>query len=150
MKPRRGNALIEFTLMLPFFATMLFGAMEFGQVFYNRIQLTNACREGVRRTAVGKPLSQVRAAARNGGAGLGLQDEQLFVEYNSAADGSGSWVAVANNGAGTANNVPVGYLCRVRVTGWTHRMVTGAFFNWLPGASNGRLTMTGQEIMARE
>lgn len=147
---RRGNALVEFVFMLPFFATMLFGAMEFGQVFYSRIQLTNACREGVRRAAVGKPLATIRSAAQNGGTGLNLTTGQLAVEYNTALNGSGSWVAVANDAGGTSNTVPVGYLIRVRVTGWSYRFMTGSYFNWLPGASNGSLPMSSQEIMARE
>ncbi|MDA3835897.1 MAG: TadE/TadG family type IV pilus assembly protein [Spirochaetales bacterium] len=44
----RGASVIEFTLVLPILLMLLFGAIEFGFIFYNQAMLTNACREGAR------------------------------------------------------------------------------------------------------
>jgi Flp pilus assembly protein TadG len=149
IRRRRGSALVHFALMMGFFCTSLFGAMEFGLIFHHRIQLTGACREGARRAAVGKPVAQIKAAVRNS-APLGVTDGQIAVEYNNQSDDAGSWVAAADNGAGTANAIPAGYLCRVRITSWPHRMVTGTYFSWLPGVSGPNFLMSANEAAIRE
>lgn len=45
---RRGQAVVEFALILPVFMLMLFGAIEFGRAYYTLHLLTNAAREGAR------------------------------------------------------------------------------------------------------
>src|SRR5689334_9452182 len=90
---RRGAALVEFMLLLPFWATALFGALEFGQIFQERLELTNAAREGVRRIAAGDPTTTAVAAIRNTTPQLGIIAGQVTIEYS--ADGS-TWSAVAN------------------------------------------------------
>src|SRR5438094_10630550 len=95
---RRGAALIEFMLLLPFWATALFGALEFGQIFQERLELTNAAREGIRRIAAGDPTTTAVAAIRNTGPQLGILANQVAIEYST--DGT-TWSAVANNGNNT-------------------------------------------------
>jgi hypothetical protein len=135
--------------MMGFFCTSLFGAMEFGLIFHHRVQLTGACREGVRRAAIGKTLAEVKAGVRNS-APLGITDEQISIEYNDQSDDSGSWVAATNNTGGTANAIPAGNLCRVRITSWPHRMVTGTYFSWLPGVSGPYFLMSANEAAIKE
>ena len=79
-----------------------------------------------------------------------LTSTQIYIEYNNAADGSGSWVAASDNGGGTANAVPTGYLVRVRIPSWPHRMITGGYFSWLGGSSNGTLPLSAYEVMMRQ
>ena len=48
----RGQALVEFTMILPIFLMLLFGLVEFGRGFYTWLLVTNAAREGARIAAV--------------------------------------------------------------------------------------------------
>jgi Flp pilus assembly protein TadG len=148
---KRGSALVEFILMLPFYATLLFGTMEFGQIFYDRVQLTTACREGVRRAALGRSLSEIKTTTQRSGLAMSLTitTDQITIEYNDKIDGTGNWVAAADSSDGTTNSIPGGYLCRVKVSGWQHRLVTGSMFSWLPGVSGGYFPMSAEEVMVR-
>jgi Flp pilus assembly protein TadG len=49
----RGVAAVEFAILLPLLVTLLFGFIQFGIAFNNRIQATNAAREGARIAIVG-------------------------------------------------------------------------------------------------
>lgn len=42
----RGQSLIEFALVLPMLLVLILGAMDFGRMFYTKIVITNAAREG--------------------------------------------------------------------------------------------------------
>ena len=49
---RRGQAVVEFALVLPIFALLLFGAIEFGRAYLRLHLLTNAAREGARTGSI--------------------------------------------------------------------------------------------------
>lgn len=42
----KGQSLLEMALMLPFLLVMIICAIEFGRLFYTKIVITNAAREG--------------------------------------------------------------------------------------------------------
>ncbi len=42
----QGQSLMEMALMLPILLVLIIGALEFGRLFYTKIVLTNAAREG--------------------------------------------------------------------------------------------------------
>lgn len=42
----RGQSLVEAALLLPILLLLVLGAMDFGRMFYTKIVLTNAAREG--------------------------------------------------------------------------------------------------------
>src|SRR3989337_2626478 len=44
----KGQALVEFTLLVPIFLLLLFAIIDFGMGFYSWITVTNAAREGAR------------------------------------------------------------------------------------------------------
>jgi Flp pilus assembly protein TadG len=48
-----GAAAVEFAILLPLLVALLFGFIQFGIAFSNKIQATNAAREGARMAAVG-------------------------------------------------------------------------------------------------
>lgn len=52
----------EFALVLPILALLLFGVIQFGIVFNNYIQLTDAVRAGARKGAVGRHLENPEGA----------------------------------------------------------------------------------------
>ena len=53
-KNQRGNALIEFALVIPILLLLVMGIIEFGYIFNGYIILTGAAREGARVAVVGK------------------------------------------------------------------------------------------------
>ena len=44
--PSRGQAVVEFALILPVFLLLLLIAVDFGRLFFTYIQLNNTAREG--------------------------------------------------------------------------------------------------------
>ena len=56
-----GQALVEFTMILPIFLVLLFGIVDFGRAFYTWLIVTNAAREGARVAAVQAPQADVQA-----------------------------------------------------------------------------------------
>jgi Flp pilus assembly protein TadG len=73
LKNQDGQSVTEFALVLPILAFLLFAVIQFGIVFNNWVQLTDATRAGARRGAVSRHLpspqivctSAVRASATN-------------------------------------------------------------------------------------
>ena len=47
-KGEKGQALVEFALLVPIFLVLLFAIVDFGMGFYSWITVTNAAREGAR------------------------------------------------------------------------------------------------------
>jgi Flp pilus assembly protein TadG len=58
----KGQSMTEFALVLPILALLLFGVIQFGIVFNNYIQLTDAVRAGARKGAVGRHLPNPQGA----------------------------------------------------------------------------------------
>jgi Flp pilus assembly protein TadG len=59
----RGQSMVEFVLVFPVLALLLFGVIQFGIVFHNYVTLTDAVRAGSRQAAVGRHLSDPEGAA---------------------------------------------------------------------------------------
>jgi Flp pilus assembly protein TadG len=59
---QKGQSMTEFALVLPILALLLFGVIQFGIVFNNYIQVTDAVRAGARKGAVGRHLQNPEAA----------------------------------------------------------------------------------------
>ena len=49
----RGAAAVEFALVVPLLAALVFGIMEFGWIFNQQVSLSNAARESARYYAIG-------------------------------------------------------------------------------------------------
>jgi Flp pilus assembly protein TadG len=49
-----GQTLVEFALVLPIMALLLFAIVQFGVLFWTYIDLTSAAREGARKAAVSR------------------------------------------------------------------------------------------------
>lgn len=52
IKNEKGGAAVEFAIVLPLIAVLLFGIIEFSLLFYNKAMITNASREGARKGIV--------------------------------------------------------------------------------------------------
>lgn len=55
-----GQALVEFTFVLPIFLLLLFGLVDFGRGFYTWLLVTNAAREGARVAATQQDQTAVQ------------------------------------------------------------------------------------------
>jgi Flp pilus assembly protein TadG len=64
MKKERGQTMVEFAFVLPIFAVLLFGIVQFGLAFNNYVTLTDAVRAGARKAAVSRNLSDPSGACR--------------------------------------------------------------------------------------
>jgi Flp pilus assembly protein TadG len=61
----RGQALIEFALVLPLFLLLLLGIVQLGSVFRDYIALTDATRVGARQAAVARSIQPESARIPN-------------------------------------------------------------------------------------
>ncbi|MGH3091216.1 MAG: TadE/TadG family type IV pilus assembly protein [Gaiellaceae bacterium] len=55
--------MVEFVLVFPVLALLLFAVVQFGIVFHNYVTLTDAVRAGSRQAAVGRHLAEPKIAA---------------------------------------------------------------------------------------
>jgi Flp pilus assembly protein TadG len=95
----RGQAVVEFAVILPVLLLILFAILQFGVVFNNYIQVTAAAREGARKAAVSRSLGTSSAetaattAAKN--AAPGLNQSNITVSFpGSPTFAQGSDVSV--------------------------------------------------------
>lgn len=56
---RKGQALVEFVLILPIFLLILFVIVDFGNIFYNRYELQNQSTDIVRLIKNGDAVDEV-------------------------------------------------------------------------------------------
>ena len=56
----KGQALVEFALLVPIFLLLLFAIVDFGMGFYSWITVTNGAREGARLGAVLATEQQIK------------------------------------------------------------------------------------------
>lgn len=65
----RGQAMVEFTLILPLLLLLILGIYQFGQTYADYIQVTNAARDGGRKALVSRSdasgVPDVVTAAKN-------------------------------------------------------------------------------------
>ena len=54
IRAERGQALVEFALVLPLFALLLFAIIQFGIAFNHYLSVTDAVRAGARQAAVSR------------------------------------------------------------------------------------------------
>jgi Flp pilus assembly protein TadG len=98
-KREQGQTMAEFTLVLPVLAILLFGVIQFGIVFNNYLQVTDAVRAGARQAAVARYLPaserEAKVKAKVYASADGLDSSKLNVTVSpSAAWEPGSDVTV--------------------------------------------------------
>lgn len=85
-KAEQGQTLVEFALVLPLLALLLFGVIQFGIVFNNYIDLTDAVRAGARKAAVSRqttdpsgPVGVTKAAVIASAGDISLNPNNITV-----------------------------------------------------------------------
>ena len=83
----RGQALVEFALVLPLFALLLFAIVQLGIAFNHYLALTDAVRAGARTAAVSRFAADPRAATEAAvrASGVNLDQQELAVTVSAPA-----------------------------------------------------------------
>jgi Flp pilus assembly protein TadG len=115
----RGQAAVEFALILPILMALLLGIIQFGIVFNNYVTITDAARAGARKAAVSRFLSDngatAKTAARNSAQGL----DQAKLGVTASACAAGVCSAAAWNIPGSDVVVTTTYPYSIHILGWT-------------------------------
>ncbi len=91
----RGQALVEFAVVLPVFLLILAGVIDFGLGLYSQMTVINAAREGARYAVVNTPLNTSNVTNRVEAMTGGLDQSQLTVNVSCQAScASGDTVVV--------------------------------------------------------
>ena len=149
----RGQALVEFALVVPIFLLVLCGILDFGFMLFNRMTVINAAREGARVAAMTADDTTVTTVATNrviaaaASAGMGLTASNVQIGCLETSSASYSWTTGTPtctwtlHTSGNATGAQTGDSVTVRVTYSYH-----TFFPLLFGASI-PLTTTVQMVL---
>jgi Flp pilus assembly protein TadG len=80
----RGQALVEFALVLPILATLILGVIQFGIVFHDYLALTDAVRTGARQAAVTHNAGTASSAVLNSASELTSANVDISVSPSNA------------------------------------------------------------------
>ena len=107
---RRGQAMVEFALLLPLVALFLVITVDFGRLYFSYIQITNAAREAAAFGA-GQPTNGagIQARALQETNAQRQRGETAVTLTSSCADQSGATIAcsTATGGVGPGNTITV-------------------------------------------
>ena len=80
-----GQTAVEFALVLPILAVLLFAIVEFGVTFHDYVTVTDASRVAARKAAVSRHLGDNGAAAEAAGenAAASLDEDAIGVDCNA-------------------------------------------------------------------
>lgn len=85
--------MVEFALVLPILCILLFGVIQFGIVFNNYLDLTDAVRAGARKAAVSRqnpdPVGTATQAVVNSGADIKINPANVSVTSTGPDGGWG-------------------------------------------------------------
>jgi Flp pilus assembly protein TadG len=114
LRDERGQAMVEFALVLPILMALLLGIIQFGIVFNNYITLTDATRAGARKAAVSRFDGDSGASAKleveNSAQGL----DQSKLAPTISVTASPDW-----NTPGNEVTVTASYPYSINILGWT-------------------------------
>ena len=87
MRDERGQNIVEFAMVVPVFALIIFAIFEFGNAFRTQIQIQNAMREGARFAAIGGPANYHGTGVTGGGSTGCPSQADIQTVIRSAAAG---------------------------------------------------------------
>ena len=114
----RGQALVEFALVLPVFLLLLCGVLDFGFMLFNQLTVGSAAREGARAAVIiasppdltVQAVAQSAANATTAGSGIGAYTVTAHcVHFNGTQFDCGTWKATPLTGDSVAVNVSYQY-----------------------------------------
>ena len=96
LKKKRGQAIVEFALILPVFILILLGIMEFGLVFHQYLVVTAASREGARVAALGGTDAETRTIVNSSAASINTGQLTTTITPANRVKGQSVSVQVTN------------------------------------------------------
>jgi len=136
----RGQALVEFALVLPLFLLLMVALFDMGRAVFAFNTLTNAAREGARMAIVNQDKPSIIDRAKSQTAIVELNDPSVSVGfYQMGADGTPDY-------SDPCNLVAVGCLAVVSFEA-TYVPITPLIGNLIGG---GGMTLTAQSILSVE
>ena len=97
-KRNRGQAIVEFALILPIFLLLVLGSMEFGLVFHQYQIVTSASREGARVATLGGTDAEVVAAVNAAASTINSGALSTTISPATRVRGNSVTVTVTNPG----------------------------------------------------
>jgi Flp pilus assembly protein TadG len=85
-KPSRGQALVEFALIIPLFVLLLFGIVDFGRAVLASNSIANAAREGARTAIVNQRVSDIRDRVIDQATGVALANSDVRIAYRDSSN----------------------------------------------------------------
>lgn len=84
-KNNKGQAMVEFALVIPIFLLMIFGMVEFGRIYSYKLATANMARQVARQAAVvGLDNTKIRDAAIASGTIFGLSSSNINAPTGSS------------------------------------------------------------------
>jgi Flp pilus assembly protein TadG len=95
-----GQALVEFSMILPFMLILMFALVDFGRAFYTWLLVTNGAREGARVGATQVTQAQIEARVMDSmcsdfsSGDCGIDETKLSINVTNAQGARGEAVEV--------------------------------------------------------
>jgi Flp pilus assembly protein TadG len=94
MKSEKGQSLVEFALILPILAIMLFGIVDVGRMFHAGLTMDHAGREAARMASIQENDAEVMNAALERGGSISLTSSQVSISPVESGRESGDKVTI--------------------------------------------------------
>ena len=94
MRSEKGQSMVEFALVLPVLAILLFGIVDVGRIFHASLTLDHVGREAARAASVQEDDAEVRATALERGSSISLTDSQVQISPEGEGRESGEKVTI--------------------------------------------------------
>lgn len=104
----RGQALVEFALIIPIFLLVVVGLFDMGRAVFAYNAVANAAREATRLAIVDQTVANIQAKAAKHSIGLGIAPGSVQVQFLNAD--------LTTTAPCNATPVPVGCIAQVKVT----------------------------------
>ena len=112
----RGQALVEFALIMPFLLLFLVGIVEFGRAWNQHQVITDAAREGARKAAVYDPsitADSVENTVKRALAAAGINPASATIA------GQATWLLDSNQNATVSSTLPYRFIFFGALKQWT-------------------------------
>ena len=138
-RDRRGQAAVEFALILPLLVLMMVGVFDLGRAVYAWSTLNNSAREGARQGIVDQTVAHIQERAAQRAVALGLESGDVVVQFRNAEDTGGC--TALTNGVTSDDAFVANCLVRVRLS-YAYDAAT-------PGIASlvGSLSLVGESTM---
>jgi len=111
----RGQALVEFALVLPLLVVILLGIFDLGRAVYAFNTVSNAAREATRVAIVDQTVATIQAKAAQRAVSLGIDPADVQVAFINADQSNNKAPCNVPPGPNWIAPVPVGCLAQVTV-----------------------------------